>query len=65
MMPAHMRPMGGVCSGYPWEKCGRPVTHRVFNSRNARMGDYCKRCATERVKSLRLIEEELEEKHGG
>lgn len=41
--------------------CGKTATHAVFNARNSHMGDYCKRHAEARVRSL-LREEQRQTK---
>jgi hypothetical protein len=49
---AYMRSIERQC------KCGKRATVEVLNNRNARMGEYCKACAAQKVRELNKREQD-------
>lgn len=45
-MPAHKKAIDRTCP------CGKPAGYEVFNTRNASVGHFCRRCAAKTIVSL-------------
>lgn len=52
-MPAYIRSIEQECQG---AGCTKRATVAVYNSKNAKYGEYCKRCGQRALKRLQAME---------